>query len=312
MLFSASRLSTLHSRCNKLLLLILAAAFLQFGFADQVKAASETATGSAASLLEKHAALATQLARNVYQRPLVIESVEGTNSVNGNAYAVLESPFTKVSTTLNSPAQWCEVLILHLNTKYCRAATDAGPDKLAVKIGRKIPQQLKDASSLEFNYRLVAASPDYLSVRMNSEKGPLGTSNYRIELHAIPLPDGRTFMHLGYSYDFGFASRMAMQAYLGTLGSGKVGFTRVSAAQKTEYVGGVRGAVERNTMRYYLAIEAYLASLGLPVAQQVDQRLHHWFDATEKYRLQLHEVEKEEYLAMKREEIQRQKSQPPS
>lgn len=257
-------------------------------------------------------ALAGQLARNVYLRPLVIESVEGANSVSGNAYAVLESPFSKVSTTLNSPAQWCDVLILHLNTKYCRAATDVGPEKLAVKIGRKIPQKLKDASSLEFNYRLVAASSDYLSVRMNSDKGPLGTSNYRIELHAIPLPDGKTFMHLGYSYNFGFTSRMAMQAYLGTLGSGKVGFTPVSGSPKTEYVGGVRGAVERNTMRYYLAIEAYLASLGLPAARQTDQRLHHWFDATEEYRLQLHEVEKEDYLAMKREEIHRQQSQPPN
>jgi hypothetical protein len=63
--------------------------------------------------------------------------------------------------------------------------------------------------------------------------------------------------------------------------------------------------VERNTMRYYLAIDAYLASLAAPPAQQRMRRLEAWFAATEQYARQLHEVERADYLAMKQNEFRR-------
>jgi hypothetical protein len=49
----------------------------------------------------------------------------------------------------------------------------------------------------------------------------------------------------------------------------------------------MRGAIERNAMRYYLAIEAYLGALSVPTRQQADRRLMDWFDASERYPLQL-------------------------
>jgi hypothetical protein len=76
------------------------------------------------------------------------------------------------------------------------------------------------------------------------------------------------------------------------------------------YVGGVRGVVERNTMRYYLAIDAYLASLTTPPAQQAEKRLRDWFVATERYALQLHEMDEPDYLAMKRRELTRLPAKP--
>jgi hypothetical protein len=50
------------------------------------------------------------------------------------------------------------------------------------------------------------------------------------------------------------------EAYLTTRGRDKVGFTVVGKAEDDgpEYIGGLRGAVERNAMRLYLAIDAYL------------------------------------------------------
>jgi hypothetical protein len=96
--------------------------------------------------------------------------------------------------------------------------------------------------------------------------------------------------------------------YLGTVARDKVGFTRAKDAKsgETAFVGGSRGIVERNTMRYYLAIDAYLDSLQAPPAQRLEKRLQAWFDATERYARQLHEVEREAYLSMKRNEVQRQ------
>ncbi len=263
---------------------------------------------NATALLEKHAELASQLAGSPYGRPLYLESSETSSMVNGNAYAILDSPFSAVSATLKSPKRWCDVMILHLNTKYCRATSDTSPSVLNVNIGKKTEQELADAFALEFAFRLASASPTYLSAQLNADKGPLGTSNYRIELRAMPLPEGKTFMHLRYSYGYGMAGKLAMQGYLATLGSGKVGFTQVGQGQKQGYVGGMRGAVERNTMRYYLAIEAYLASLGRPADQQFNARLDHWFNATEQYARQLHEVDKSSYLVMKKNEYMRQQN----
>ncbi|MCZ8285527.1 MAG: hypothetical protein O9353_08705 [Bacteroidia bacterium] len=272
-------------------------------------AATGTEPGAVA-LLEKHSALGKQLAENAYRRPLFLESSEGNNTVNGNAYAVLDSPFSTVSATFKSPQRWCEMLILHINTKYCHAGSDSSPSMLKVSVGKKTSQELADAFSLQFAYRLAAASPNYLAAQLQADKGPLGTSNYRIELQAVPLPGGKTFMHMRYSYGYGVASRLAMQGYLATVGNGKVGFTQVRQGQgpANAYVEGMRGAVERNTMRYYLAIEAYLASVEKPAAQQLELRLQHWFDATEQYPRQLHEVDKETYLVMKRAEYQRQQT----
>jgi hypothetical protein len=89
-----------------------------------------------------------------------------------------------------------------------------------------------------------------------------------------------------------------MKGYLATLGSDKVGFTKKDG----DYIGGVRGVVERNTMRYYLAIDSYV---NAPAASQLEQRLGTWFDATEQYAQQLHEVDRNDYMEMKRHEFQR-------
>lgn len=271
---------------------------------------AQSGGSSAAALLEKHAALSPQLAQNPYKRPLFLQSAEGADTVSGDAYAVLDAPFSSVSSTFKSPSRWCDVLILHINTKYCRAAADTSPSKIAVSIGKKTPQTLKEAFPLEFSYRVDAASPDYMAVLLNADKGPLSTSNYRIALESVPLPDGKTFMHLRYSYSYGLAGRLAMQTYLATIGRGKVGFTQAAPGDKAAYVGGMRGTVERNTMRYYLAIEAYLGTLGQPSEQQPSARLQYWFDATEGFSRQLREVDRKAYFSMKKDELQRQQTLP--
>ena len=106
------------------------------------------------------------------------------------------------------------------------------------------------------------------------------------------------------------AARIAMSAYLATIGHDKVGFSIVGQGSDGApvYLAGMRGAVERNTMRYYLAVEAYLGALALPVAQRPDQRLRDWFHATERYPRQLHELTREDYLAMKRRELAQRKA----
>jgi hypothetical protein len=59
-------------------------------------------------------------------------------------------------------------------------------------------------------------------------------------------------------------------------------------------------------MRYYLAIDAYLAAYGLPAAEQPEKRIREWYASTERYAQQLHEMDETEYLDMKRKEMRRQ------
>ena len=281
------------------------AALVILACAATLPAPANAAEGDAATLRAKYTELQPKLQNNAFQRPLHLDSTEAAGGLKGDIYAVVDYPFATVSAAFSGPGQWCDMLILHLNTKYCRPSSESGRDHLLVSVGKKHDQPLEDAYRVDFSFNPLASTPDYMNVALDAKDGPMGTSNYRILLEAVPLPDGHAFIHLTYSYAYGMAARVAMRAYLATVGSDKVGFTRTGG--QGDYVGGVRGVVERNTMRYYLAIDSYLAAAKTAPAEQMDRRFQTWFAATERYARQLHEVERGEYLEMKRSEYRRQK-----
>jgi hypothetical protein len=265
---------------------------------------------SAVLLSARYEALRGELSQNPYRRPIYMESSEISGGVSGDVFAIVDYPFSTTEGALTGPEQWCDILILHLNTKFCRVSK-AGPGKvLNVAIGRKFDQPLDKAYRVDFAFDVVAGTPNYLKVKLDADTGPLSTRNYRIALEAIPLESGRSFIHLTYSYTYGLAGRLALQTYLGTVGSRKVGFTVVGTQSdgKPRHVGGLRGVVERNSMRYYLAIEAFLGAISVSPPARFEKRLHDWFDAVERYPLQLHEMERSDYLAMKRKEYLRQQA----
>ena len=263
----------------------------------------------APALRAKHDSLREKLANNPFQRPLVLESTQNSGDLKGEVYAVVDQPFAVVGPALQGMDHWCELLILHLNVKGCSASGKPPAELLSLVVGRKFDQPLDDGYKVDFAYSLPAASADYLRVQMAAETGPVGTRNYRLALEAVPLDDKRSFIHMSYAYGYGTTARLAMQAYLATAGRDKVGFSVTGKGDdgKPVYIDGVRGVVERNTMRYYLAIEAYLDSLSAPASGQQEKRLRDWFAATERHPQQLHEMERDDYLKMKRSELQRQK-----
>ena len=262
----------------------------------------------AAALKARHASLRDALAINAFQRPLFLESKENAGQLKGDIYARIDQPFAVAGPALQGIERWCDVLILHLNVKRCVATPSRAGDALALVIGRKYNQPLADAYAVEFSYKLIAKQADYMQVLLSADEGPLGTLDYRIVLEVVALDAGHSFLHLSYAYGYGMAARMAMQGYLATVGRDKVGFSTVGkhADGAPIYIGGTRGVIERNTMRYYLAIEAYLGALSLPPAQQLAKRLNDWHSGVERYPLQLHELERAEYLELKRDEVQRQ------
>ena len=267
----------------------------------------------ATTLLARHDSLREKLANNPFQRPLVLESTQSSGDLKGEVYAVVEQPFGVVGPALQGMGHWCELLILHLNVKNCSFAGKPPAEVLSLVVGRKFDQPLDDGYKVDFAYSTPAANADYLRVQMAADTGPLSTRNYRLVLEAVPLGEKRSFIHMSYSYAYGTAARLTMQAYLATAGRDKVGFSIAGKSDdgKPIYIDGVRGVVERNTMRYYLAIEAYLGALSAPPGERQEKRLRDWFAATERHATQLHEMERDEYLAMKHHELQRQQAGAP-
>ncbi len=276
--------------------------------------ASNPCWASMAELQGKYASLEAQLDQSPFRRPLVLVSNEAADRLTGDIYAVMDHPFAALSTQLSDPGHWCDVMILHINTKYCKAGvgTPANPAAIVVNVsvGKKTAEVLTDAMRIEFAFAVLTRTPDYFEVVLSAREGPLGTSDYRLRLRAITLPNSKTFLHLSYSYAANMLGRVAMQAYLGTAGRGKVGFTTTGTRPDGQpvYIDGMRALVERNAMRYYLAIDSYLKfTEGLP-ATQVEKRLQAWYAAVEQYPRQLHDVEWSDYLQMKRSEVLRQQA----
>ena len=246
-----------------------------------------------------------QLKSSPFGHPVYLEAEDSERQLTGHAYALLSQPFAEAARPLSDAQQWCDILLLPFNTKHCEASAGS-PDKLALTIfiGRKYTTPLDKTHRLDFRFQVLARSADHVRVLLTAPEGPFGTRDYRVELQLMPAEDGRAFMHLGYSYAYGGLARAAMQAYLSTIGANKVGFTKEGG----ELVRGIRGVVERNTMRYYLAIEAYLAAGKAPPAERSARMIDAWFSAVERYPRQLHELERGEYVAMKRAEFERMRT----
>lgn len=259
-------------------------------------------------LRQRYAALGDRLTSNQFQRPLVLESNRTDNNLSGSIFSITDHSFFSVKQALHSVDSWCDILILHLNVKHCKVTRQQGNSGLSLAIGKRHDQPLNQAYPLNFAYQVAANTPDYLKIELNANDGPFGTKSYRIQLQATSLDQQRSILQMSYSCGYGLIARVAMNTYLATMGRSKVGFTIVNRQPNGEpvYIRSMLGLVERNTMRYYLAIDAYLNAHSLPAAKQMERRLSDWYEGTERYATQLHEISRGEYTTMKRKEIRRQ------
>jgi hypothetical protein len=274
--------------------------------------AEEAAPPAPAAVLQaRYAAFKDQPVETRFHRPLRIESREGKGDIAGEIHALVDSPFAVAVAALKDPSHWCEILLLHLDTKDCHLSSDGKGTYLRVGVVTHYDQPASAAFTATFTYRLAEETATFLHVALDAATGPVGTSNYLIDLEAMPAAGGRTFIRMSYSYSYGVVATIAMVAYFATFGRNKLGFTEVGAETdgQPRYITGIRAVVERNTMRYFLAVEAYLGALSLPAEARVERSLRNWYAAVEQYPLQLHEMEEGEYLAMKRREFADQKSQ---
>jgi hypothetical protein len=264
--------------------------------------AAATADADPRALHALHAASVDRLRDSPFGRPLWIASTEADGRLDGEIRALVERPFTEVE-ALADPAHWCELLTLLPNIRRCRAA--AADRHLTLWFARRFDQPPAETHPVRFDMRTRAVRGAHLEVVLQASKGPLGTSDYRVELGAVPVDKERVFLRMRYGYAYGLSARLAADAYLATRGRDKVGFTVVGSdgTGAPQYIGGPRGAVERNAMRLYLAIDAYLDASGESVAPRRERSLRTWLDAIARYPRQLAEADRSAYLEAKRQRL---------
>ena len=131
--------------------------WLLLACASAIACVAVAQTDPAAALRTKYAELGEQLRQNQFKRPLMLESVEQRNGLKGDIYGVVDYPFDMVKAALNNPDHWCDVMILHINTKYCRAVAGSAGTTLKVNIGKKTPEELVDVAQVDFVYRVAAS-----------------------------------------------------------------------------------------------------------------------------------------------------------
>lgn len=260
--------------------------------------------GPAQALRAIHQSMSDKLDRSSFGRPVLLDSSETPDGLEGDIYAVIDHPLPEVTAAFKGSTHWCELLTLHINNRRCKTGTAQGRETLTLYVVRRYDKPVEQAFELPFVYRVANATPEHLSVELSAAGGPFGTSNHRVTLEAVALDAQKSFVHFSYGYDHSMMVRLATQAYLATFGRDKVGFTVTGKTPdgKPEYIRGPRGLVERNAMRYFLTLDAYLST---DAKDATERRQRHWFAGVEQYPRQLREVDLDTYLALKREDRQR-------
>ncbi len=261
-------------------------------------------TPDAVQMQQMYQTLRPRLAQSPLGRGLVLDSTESSDRVSGDIYAVVNVSLPRLEQINRDPVRWCEILLLLSNAKNCTPGADNGIAVLLLQVGTKGPQDLSSTTAMDFHFVSSKAPAPVLETILSAPSGPMGTKDGTLRLRAVALPNDQSFLHLHYSYRSSTSGRFATEIYLQTLGRGKVGFSAEAGSDK--FVGGVRGIIERNTMRYFMGLECALqfASTDAP-AQRFGQMAACWYDETQRYPLQLYEMPRSDYLEMKRAEYAR-------
>lgn len=290
----------------KLALRLLAAVIL-LAAAGSALAADPSLPGEALlrAAYQRHLA---GLASNSFGLPLVLESVAQDDRVQVDVYGILAYPFRTVVSELTAPANWCDIVLLPPNIKACTCRQLPGAALLTFYVGRKGYQAPEDAHQVIYYYRNIAQQQGYLDIVLSAATGPFGTRDHRLRLEALPLDGGRVFVHVSYAYRDTAALRLAAKGYFSTLGRGKVGFTVIGTDQNGNpvYISGPRGAIERNAVRNYLAIQAFMNALRYPAESRFGVRISEWYDLASLYPKQLFDLDKQDYLKSKTRERENQ------
>jgi hypothetical protein len=269
-------------------------------FSSGVACGEETARSGPDLLLDAYNRHLPGLQSNNIGIPLIVESSEKDDRVHVDVYGVLAHRYSSVTSALISPAVWCDIISLYPNVKACTYRDRPVNKQVTLYLGSKSFQRPEDAQQIIFEFEDAGRLQGHLDIQLSAGSGPYGTRNHKIHFEALAIGGERTFVHVTYSYSSTVALRLASKIYFATFGRDKTGFsiTGTDEEGKPQHIRGPRGAVERNAVRCYFAIQACLNSLSYPADKRTAMRNSDWYDITTRHK-QLVDMDKKEYLRVK-------------
>jgi len=278
--------------------------FLLFAQGGAISSGYASPRSGPESLLYKYHEIKKELEKDPGPVPFYVESSADKHASRVDIYGTVKYPFKIVKTKLLVPTNWCDIVLPHLNVRACTYKKINDTWLLDIYNVNKFSEPLKDAYQMKFVYRVSKLQPIYFDIALTAHDGPLHTKDHQFGLEAIPLKENLTFIHLRYSFNYSVFGYLLMKIF----GGAKVGFSVIGTdgAGNPVYVGGVRGSSERDVACYYLAILAYLDTLKAPPDQRYERRISQWYDLTARFKKQLFEVKKEDYLKYKSQDWKNQ------
>lgn len=254
---------------------------------------------AAAPALAERARAHENLASGLAGLPLFLRAEVAGDQVRVDAAGFLAHPHALVTAALRDGGAWCEIVLLQLNVKACTVERTEAGGRIAIYAGRKGAQSPQTAREHAYDLRVVQDTPVYLRLELARRDG-----RGRPAVVEAGARDGRTYVRVHHELRLSWLARSLANGYFATIGRNKVGFSESGVARDGEPVltRGMVGAIERNAVRYYFALQTYFETLSLPAAERAMRRHERWFELTEQYPRQLSELGREEYLAIKRRE----------
>jgi hypothetical protein len=283
--------------------------FLLFSLWCEISYADDPLPTGREFLINKYHTIEKELEKSSSAVPFYLESSVSKNASRIDIYGTIEYPFDSVKNELQMPVNWCDILLLHTNVRACTYMMVANTWLLTVYNVDKSSDTIEDADQLKFKYYIIAQKPGFVDIALAAREGPFGTKDHQFRLEAVQLDEGRTFIHLRYSFSYSFLAYFVMKSYFSLFDSDRIGFSIIGEDREGNdvYVRGLRGKVERDVALYYLGIPAYMYTLNVPVRERFEKRISQWYDLTVQYKKQLSEMEKKEYLTDKRRDRESQR-----
>lgn len=211
----------------------------------------------------------------------------------------------QVMALLGSARGWCEFALLHPNVKACVQEPAKDRQRIVFYTGTKYFQPVETSRPQRYDLRVERRGDGMLVARLRSvpEKPADGAGPARIEV--VALDGERSGVRVQYRAPLSAGARLLAATYFATFGRDKIGFSTagVDADGNPVYVGGLAGAIERNVVRHFLAIDTLLLAQEAGAGMPLERRLAHWFALTERHARQLHELDRAEYLDIKQREF---------
>ncbi len=273
-----------------------------------VVAGGAVAEGESArqDMLDDKESILAAIEAESFEEPVHVSSSMTRDTVRGEIHAVVDHSFRELLEMSDDLRAWCGITILHFNIKACVYDPESDPPVITLYTARMYYSEPEDAEASDFRFEVDNADQDFLLVRISGGEGPFNTYDYAIEMQAIPLGEERTLVEVSFSVSYGMLARWAQRVYFSTIGRHRIGFSATGEENgERQYVRGLRGMMERNTVRLHLALQA---GLELPGEHQQRERFERWHELTGRYPDQLREMDEDTYLDNKRREFANQQA----